>query len=81
MSAITSAVEALAQVPLFARVSEEVLTALAERTEDRTFAVGRVVAEQGNPNDGLLVIVKGGDLVARLRETLDWLDEADQSAQ
>lgn len=80
MSAITSAVEALAQVPLFARVSDEVLTALAKQTEDRTFAGGSVVAEQGDPNDGLLVIVEG-ELVVRLRETLDWLEKADQSAQ
>lgn len=59
MTDTSQAAESLAQVPIFARLAPEVLTALAEQTEDRTFVEGDVVAERGAPNDGLLVVVEG----------------------
>lgn len=54
-----SAADALAKVPLFSRLPEDVLDALAEQTEGRSFSKGEAVAEQGTANDGLLVITDG----------------------
>ena len=50
---------ALAAVPMFSRLSPEVLDALADQTEGRTFGVDDVVATEGAPNDGLLVLTSG----------------------
>lgn len=56
---------ALATVPLFGRLSAEVLDALADQTEERSFGVGEVVAKQGAANDGLLVLTDGAMEVRR----------------
>lgn len=50
---------ALAAVPMFSQLSPEVLDALADQTEERTFEVDDVVATAGAPNDGLLVLTSG----------------------
>jgi CRP-like cAMP-binding protein len=49
----------LSQVPIFARLDDEILDALADQSVDREFSAGDQVAVQGAPNDGLLVIVEG----------------------
>lgn len=49
----------LSQVPIFARLDDDILEALADQSVDRDFKRGDRVAEQGAPNDGLLVIVDG----------------------
>lgn len=56
---------ALATVPLFGRLAAEVLDALAGQTEERSFGVGDVVAKQGAPNEGLLVLTDGAMEVRR----------------
>jgi CRP-like cAMP-binding protein len=59
MTGRTQAVEYLSQVPMFSRLDDEILNALAEQSIDRTFSSGDQVAVQGAPNEGLLVIVDG----------------------
>lgn len=56
---------ALATVPLFGRLSAEVLDVLADHTENRSFGVGDVVAKQGALNDGLLILADGAMEVRR----------------
>lgn len=51
--------DSLRRVPLFARLDPEVLEALAEHTTERAYSVGDKIAEQGAPNDGLLVLTEG----------------------
>lgn len=56
---MTAASEALSQVDLFAGCAPGVLEALADQTVDRAWEAGVRVAERGQPNEGLLVIVEG----------------------
>lgn len=55
----SAAADSLRQVPLFSRLTPEVLEALAEHTTEREFSAGDTIATQGSPNDGLLVLVEG----------------------
>ena len=59
MGGRTKAAEHLSQVPMFARLDDEILEALADQSVERDFSSGDQVAELGAPNDGLLVIVDG----------------------
>lgn len=65
MSARTESAEYLSHVPMFARLDDEILEALAEQSVIRTFSRGEKVAERGAPNDGLLVLVRGAMEVHR----------------
>ena len=55
----------LAQVPIFARLDSDVLEAMADQSVDREFAAGDILAENGAPNDGLLVLIDGEVEVTR----------------
>jgi len=68
---------ALAAVPIFGRLSPQVLSSLAQQTEERTYAVGDVVATRGEPNDGLLVLVSGAMEVRRGDRVLKELGPGD----
>ncbi len=59
MSEPAEAAEFLGRVPMFARLDDEILAALAESSDRREFVAGEQVAEQGADNEGLLVIVEG----------------------
>lgn len=59
MAGRTEAAEYLSRVPMFARLEEEILEALAGTSEVREFSAGDQVAKQGSPNEGLLVLVEG----------------------
>jgi CRP-like cAMP-binding protein len=59
MSERTEAAEYLSRVPMFGRLDDEILNALAESSVRRDFVSGDQVAEQGAANEGLLVIVEG----------------------
>jgi CRP-like cAMP-binding protein len=61
----TEAAAHLSKVPIFSRLKEDVLQAIAEQSVDRYFAVGDSIAVNGAPNDGLLVIVEGEVEVTR----------------
>lgn len=50
---------------MFARLSSEVLDALADQSEDRAFAAGMSWLERAPPNDGLLVLTSGAMEVQR----------------
>lgn len=65
MSERTEYAEYLSRVPMFARLEDEILEALAEQSVIRAFAEGDKVAEQGAPDDGLLVLVNGAMEVHR----------------
>lgn len=65
MSERTEAAEYLSRVPMFARLDNEILEALAEQSVRRAFGQGDQVAKQGVANDGLLVIVEGAMEVHR----------------
>jgi CRP-like cAMP-binding protein len=65
MSERTEAAEYLSRVPMFARLDDEILEALAEQSVRRSFGSGDQVAQQGVANDGLLVIVEGAMEVHR----------------
>ena len=69
MTNMTSVPEALRQVPLFSRLAPEVLEAMAEHTSERKFDSGDVIAAEGAPNDGLLLLVEG-ELEARRGDRL-----------
>ncbi|MGV8040858.1 MAG: ABC transporter transmembrane domain-containing protein [Thermoanaerobaculaceae bacterium] len=49
----------LASVPLFARVPEQVRSAIAVRLGTETVAAGRTVVRQGEPGDRLYIIARG----------------------
>lgn len=59
MTGRTQAAEYLSQVPIFSRLDDEILEALADQSTDRSFSSGDQVAQQGSANEGLLVIVDG----------------------
>lgn len=59
MTEPADATDFLREVPLFSRLTPDTLGALAEHTTERRFEKGDVVAEQGAPNDGLLLLVEG----------------------
>lgn len=69
MTDATSVAESLQQVPLFTRLAPEVLDALADHTTERQFESGDVIATEGTPNDGLLLLVEG-ELEARRGDRL-----------
>lgn len=73
----TAVSNALAAVPLFARLAPEVLDALADQTEDRSFEVGDLVARRGESNDGLLVLISGAMEVRRGDRLLKVLGPSD----
>lgn len=78
---MTAATEALSRVDLFTGFSADVLAALADQTSDRAWDAGELVAEQGSPNDGLLVISEGslevrrGSRVLKVLESGDWVGD------
>ena len=59
MAGRTEAAEYLSRVPMFTRLDEEILEGHAESSEMREFSAGDRVAEEGSPNEGLLVLVEG----------------------
>jgi CRP-like cAMP-binding protein len=61
----TEAAAHLSKVPIFSRLNDEVLQAMADQSVDRQFEVGESIAVNGDPNDGLLVIVEGQVEVTR----------------
>ena len=54
-----NAQEILATVPLFSGVKERYLANLARQCRERSFKSGDTVVRQGNPGEGLFVIVSG----------------------
>ena len=54
------AVESLRSSPLFARVPEETLGAVARSLRRRRFRRGEVIFHQGDPGDSLHIVVSGG---------------------
>lgn len=56
---------ALARVPLFAGLSDESMSALADATGEQDFAPGRFIVRQGQVGTGLYVIVSGSVKVLR----------------
>lgn len=77
MTNTSDAAGSLAQVPIFAQLAPEVLEALAEQTEDRTFVRGDLIAERGASNEGLLVVVEGEMEVRRGERLLKVLGPGD----
>lgn len=64
MTASTETIDYLAKVPLFARLGDDSLEALAALSEIRTYRASERVVERGTPNDGLIVVIEG-ELEAR----------------
>jgi CRP-like cAMP-binding protein len=56
---------ALALVPLFAGISDESMSALAEATGEQDFASGQFIVRQGQVGTGLYVVVTGSVKVLR----------------
>jgi CRP-like cAMP-binding protein len=64
-SAGTDSPHRLADVPLFARLSPEVLDELAQVSRTRTYPAGQVIWNEGDPGDALLVLEEGQIRVTR----------------
>ena len=58
-------VEILRGLPLFARLGDEALRAVADRTVVRTIPEGRVLFRRGTPAEGLYVVLEGAVRVYR----------------
>lgn len=54
-----NAQEILATVPLFGGVKERHLVSLSKQCRERSFKAGETIVRQGNPGEGLFVIVSG----------------------
>jgi signal transduction histidine kinase len=61
----------LRRVPLFAELSEEDLSSVAERGEPVELATGDLLASEGEPGDALFVIVSGELQVVKRSRTTD----------
>lgn len=58
-------VEILRGLPLFARLGDEALRAVADRTVVRTIPEGRILFRRGTPAEGLYVVLEGAVRVYR----------------
>jgi CRP-like cAMP-binding protein len=68
---------ALAHVPLFAGISDESMSALADATGEQDFASGQFIVRQGQVGTGLYVIVSGSVKVLRGSDELATLGSGD----
>jgi CRP-like cAMP-binding protein len=68
---------ALANVPLFAGISDESMAALAEATGEQDFAPGQFIVRQGQVGTGLYVIVEGSVKVVKGADTVATLGKGD----
>lgn len=68
---------ALARVPLFAGISDESMSALADSTGEQDFAPGQFIVRQGQVGTGLYVVISGAVKVLRGSEELATLGPSD----
>jgi CRP-like cAMP-binding protein len=68
---------ALARVPLFAGISAESMSALADATGEQDFTPGQFIVRQGQVGTGLYVIMSGGVKVLRGSDELATLGPGD----
>ena len=71
------ALDLLAQVPLFSRLSRRQLRRLAEHADTASFRAGETIVEGGQPGGTFYVILQGAAKVVRGSRTVDRMEPGD----